>query len=43
MPPKNGEIALWMPTNNSIAIFLILAGNRSNFTEITENIYFSLL
>jgi len=35
-PPKNGEIALWLPTNMSIPYILVLAGNESTITEITE-------
>jgi len=43
VPPKNGEIALWLPTNRSIPYMLVLAGSGSTMTEITEFIYFSLL
>jgi len=34
--PKNGEIALWLPTNMSIVYILVLAGREWMITEITE-------
>jgi len=37
------EIAFWLSTNKSILIFLVLAGSRSSFTEITEYKYVRLL
>ena len=40
-PPKNGEIALWLPTNISIPYILVLARSESTITEITEYITFS--
>jgi len=39
---KNWQIALWLPTNRSIARILVLAGSRWTITEITEYVYFSL-
>ena len=42
-PPKNGEIALWPSTNESIPYIVVLAGSASSFTEITEYNLISLL
>ena len=43
MPSTMREIALRPSTNKSITIYLVLAGSRSSFTEITEYRYFRLL
>ena len=43
IPPKNGEITLWLTTNRWIPYIVVLAGSESIFTDITEYKYFSLL
>ena len=42
MPPKNGQIALWLNTNRSSLYILVLAGCESIFTDIIEYTFFSV-